>query len=282
MRANVRANLNGNTTNQYSMGKNLISCRPGSYGVYTLYAYEHLQEIGINHLEIPNPGPSGLDMIKDILSDFPGLKVTSIQAEIPIGKKDPGELMRTTVFDIAKTLGASHIFVSLKPGKVKERDWVPRLQGVGDVAKEYGMLIILETHPPLFPNGDVGITTMQRVNHPSIRINYDTANMYFYNENIDAIADLKKVLRYVEGVHLKESNKKFKTWYFPGLGEGEGCIDFKAVFELLNTRQDPGPMYGPFTLEIEGIKGEQPLNLEGVKARVAKSVAYLRNLGVVD
>lgn len=244
-----------------SMRKNLISCRPASYGSYALYAYEHLYELGIHNLEIPNPGPQGMDGIKDILGDFPGLKVKSIQAEIPIGKKNPGELMRATVFDVMKTLGASHLFVSLKPGKLKEKDWVPRLRGVGDIAREYGVLVILETHPPLLSNGDVGITTMQMVNHPAIRINYDTANMYFYNKNIDAIADLKKVLRYVEGVHLKESNKKFKTWYFPGLGEGEGSIDFKSVFELLNTRTDPGPMFGPFTLEIEGIKGEKKKTL---------------------
>jgi hypothetical protein len=76
----------------------------------------------------------------------------------------------------------------LNPKKTKEKDWVPRLRGVGDMAQKYGVTVILETHPPLFPNGDVGIATMQKVNHPAIRINYDTANMYFYNENIDAIA----------------------------------------------------------------------------------------------
>ncbi len=263
------------------MGKNLISCRPGSYDGYILHAYEHLYEIGIHYLEIPNPGLSGVDTLKDILSDFSGMQVKSIQADIPIAKNDPGELMQESVFDVMKALGATHLFVSLKPDRIKEKDWIPRLRGVGDVAKKYGVTVILETHPPLFPNGDVGIATMQKVNHPAIRINYDTANMYFYNKDIDAIADLKKVLRYVEGVHLKESNKKFKTWYFPGLGEGEGCIDFKSVFSLLNSRTDPGPMFGPFTLEIEGIKGEKNLTLEEAKARVANSVKYLRNLDVI-
>ncbi len=264
------------------MGKNLISCRPSSLGPFTLYAYELLPELGIQNLEIPNPGPSGVDGIKDILRDFPSLRVKSIQADIPIAKENPGEFMQESVFNVMKTLGATHLFVSLNPKKTKEKDWVPRLRGVGDMAKKYGVTVILETHPPLFPNGDVGIVTMQKVNHPAIRINYDTANMYFYNKDIDAIADLKKVLRYVEGVHLKESNKTFQTWYFPGLGEGEGCIDFKSVFSLLNNRQDPGPMYGPFTLEIEGIKGEPKLTLEEAKARISKSVTYLRNLGVID
>ncbi len=266
------------------MGKNLISCRPGSYNGYILHAYEHLHELGIHNLEIPNPGPSGVDTIKDMLSDFSGMQIKSIQADIPIANNNPAELMQESVFDVMKALGATHLFVSLDPKKQKttEKDWVPRLQAVGDMAKKYGVKVILETHPPLFPNGDIGIATMQKVNHPAIRINYDTANMYFYNKDIDAITDLKKVLRYVEGVHLKESNKKYKTWYFPGLGEGEGCIDFKSVFSLLNSRTDPGPMFGPFTLEIEGIKGENKMTLDEVKARVANSVKYLQKLGVIE
>ncbi len=264
------------------MGKNLISCRPGSYNGYILHAYEHLHELGIRYLEIPNPGLSGVDTLNDMLSDFSGMQVKSIQAEIPIAEKNPAEKMQDSVFEVMKALGATHLFVSLDPKKTKEKDWVPRLQGVGDMAKKCGVTVILETHPPLFPNGDIGIATMQKVNHPAIRVNYDSANMYFYNENIDAIADLKKVLKYVEGVHLKESNKKYKTWYFPGLGEGEGCVDFKSLFALLNSRQDPGPMHGPFTLEIEGIKGEPKLTLEQAKARVANSVKYLRNLDVID
>ena len=264
------------------MGKNLISCRPGSYDGYILHAYEHLYELGIHYLEIPNPGLKGVDSFRDLLSDFPGMQVKSIQADIPITKKNPGELMQESVFEVMKALGATHLFVSFNPGNVKEKDWISRLQQVGDIASEYGVRVILETHPPLFLNGDVGLATMKKVNHPAIRINYDTANMYFYNKNIDAIAELKKILQYVEGVHLKESNKKFQTWYFPGLGEGEGCIDFKSVFSLLNSRTDPGPMFGPFTIEIEGIKGEKKLTLEDVKNRVTNSVKYLRNLGVIE
>jgi inosose dehydratase len=153
---------------------------------------------------------------------------------------------------------------------------------VGDVAQEYGLVIILETHPPLILNGDVGRKTMEKVNHPAIRINYDTANMFHYNKKIDGLEELRKILPFVEGVHLKESNKKFKSWYFPGFGEGDGCMDFKGVFDLLNNREEPVPFFGPFTMEIEGIKGEKKLTLEESKARVAISVDYLRNIGVFE
>ena len=262
------------------MPENIISCRPGSYGDFGLHAYEHLYEIGIRNLEISNPGATGVESTLDLLGDFHGMQVKSIQAIIPITEDDAGNLMREEVFEVAKALGATHIFVSLNPDKIKERDWVRRLRGVGDVALEFGLVIILETHPPLIKNGDVGRATMEKVNHPAIRINYDTANMFHYNEGIDGITELEKILPYVEGVHLKESNKKYQEWYFPGFGEGEGCVDFKGVVDFLNNRQDPGPFFGPFTMEIEGIKGEPKLTLEETKARVANSVEYLRSLGI--
>ncbi|MBI4530451.1 MAG: hypothetical protein HY709_02915, partial [Candidatus Latescibacteria bacterium] len=35
--------------------KNILSCRPASYGRYHDTAYAHLQKIGVKHVEIPVP-----------------------------------------------------------------------------------------------------------------------------------------------------------------------------------------------------------------------------------
>lgn len=92
---------------------------------------------------------------------------------------------------------------------------------------------------------------------------------------MDGIAELKKVLDYVGAMHLKETNGKFKTWHFPAFGEG--IVNFKEVFRLLNERK----FYGPFTMEIEGIEGEN-LTREQAEARVEKSVEHLRTLGCIE
>ena len=49
---------------------------------------------------------------------------------------------------------------------------------------------------------------------------------------------------------------------------GEGVVNYKTVFQTLNNAD----FYGPFTMELEGIEGEN-LDEAGVKARVADSPA---------
>jgi hypothetical protein len=51
-------------------------------------------------------------------------------------------------------------------------------------------------------------------------------------------------------------------------------VDFASLFRIANA----AGMYGPFTMELEGIEGKQ-LNEEETLARVAQSVAHLRGLG---
>ena len=130
----------------------------------------------------------------------------------------------------------------------------------------------METHPDLITNAAVAIETMQGVNHPNIRVNYDTANIHYYNHNVDSVEELRKVIDYIGSMHLKDTNGGFETWFFPTFGVG--IVDFKAVFDLLATRG----FHGPYTMEIEGCAGED-FNEEETCQRVADSVAYLRNIG---
>jgi inosose dehydratase len=83
---------------------------------------------------------------------------------------------------------------------------------------------------------------------------------------------MKKILDYIEGVHLKDTNGIFNKWYFPTLGSG--IVDFEKVRILLNNRR----FYGPFTIEIEGIEGEN-LTLKQTLRRVEDSVDHLRDCG---
>jgi sugar phosphate isomerase/epimerase len=54
-------------------------------------------------------------------------------------------------------------------------------------------------------------------------------------------------------------------------------VDFKSVFERLNG----AGFYGPFTFELEGIQGEE-LDESATRERVAKSLRYLKELGVIE
>ncbi len=258
--------------------KNILSCRPGSYGKYALHAYEHLAEIGVKFVEVDVPPVGQEEMLKDIFEEF------DLHAGSVVGHFDAKTLKNdaklreaaTSQAEAAKNFDARVMFASINPKKMKEAAWVNALRIIGDIFEKHDLVLSMETHPPLVLNGDVGKHTMELVDHPRVQINFDTANMYYYNEtgDLDAVAELNKVLPSVASVHLKETDGKFHSWCFPALGEG--IVDFPQIIERLNAHG----FYGPFTMEIEGIKGED-LTLELAKERVANSVQYLREIGAI-
>ena len=113
------------------------------------------------------------------------------------------------------------------------------------------------------------------INHPCVGINFDTANVHYHtNRKIDTVDEIQKILDYIRAVHLKDTMGGYHAWNFPALGEG--IVNFKAVFELLNSRG----FEGPFTMELEGIEGEN-IDRAGILNRVEDSFQYLKDLGVI-
>ena len=167
------------------------------------------------------------------------------------------------------------IFTSAHAGDHDRNVIYERLRQIGENAAPLGIKVCLETHLDLAHNAEVALETMQGVNHPNICINFDTGNVYFYNHDVTAVRELRKIIGHVGAVHLKDTNGGYRTWHFPALGEG--VVDFKEVFRILN---DAG-FYGPCAMELEGIEGED-IDEAGVQARMEKSVAYLKGIGIMN
>lgn len=151
------------------------------------------------------------------------------------------------------------------------------LRTLGDTAGELGMTLALETHKGPTQNADAMLALMSEVDHPRVRLNFDTGNIGYYNRGADPVAELQKVKHLVRNVHLKDSRGGFEDWYFPAVGDG-GSVDFTRVRETL----DEVGFLGPYTIEIEGIQGEPEPGLEGRVERVARSARHLASCGYFD
>lgn len=252
---------------------NIIACNLGSYRQFREGAYQHLREINLTNVEIAAPAPDDVDSVLDELKSN-GLTATSVAAPCNIQDDNVVSDFQTSL-EVADKMGVKVIFVSVHAGDYSRRVVYERLRQIGENAAPFGIKVCIETHLDLAHNGDIALETMRGVNHPNICINFDTGNVYYYNHNVTADGELRKIIDHVGSVHLKETNGAYRTWHFPALGEG--VVDFKAVFQLLN---DVG-FNGPFTMELEGIEGEE-IDEAGVQARVANSVAYLKSIGVAD
>jgi len=253
--------------------KNILSCNIGSYGKYRDGAYEHLAKIGVKRVEIGAPALADVEKVRAELERY-GLSATTVSAGCNVADENVAQSFVAAV-DSADAMGAKVIFTSVHAGELDKAIVYDRLRKVGDVAAKKGITVAMETHPDLIHNGDIALETMKGVNHPNIRVNFDTGNIYFYNEGLTAVSEVKKIAKYVAGVHLKDTDGKPRSWCFPTFGKG--VVDFAEVFKILNGIG----FYGPFTMEIEGVHGEE-LTREEAQRRVTESVEYLRKLGCID
>jgi inosose dehydratase len=161
--------------------------------------------------------------------------------------------------------------------EAERRVMVESLRSLGDTAAELGVTISLETHKGPTQNADAMLALMGAVDHPQVRLNFDTGNIGYYNPGADPVAELDRVKHLVRSVHLKDNRGRPEDWYFPAVGDG-GAVDFRRVRETL----DAVGFAGPYTIEIEGIQGEPEPGLDGRVERVARSVRHLKECGYFD
>jgi inosose dehydratase len=252
------------------MSKSIIACRMHNYAPFLALAYEHLAGLGIRFVEITVPPHNEVDAVRATLQRY-GLSASSMHGECDVRRADAPRQVADQM-PIFAAFGTKTMFVSIKADDTPLPTVYGRLREAGEQAARYGVTIVLETHPDLAANADVALATMRGVNHPSVRINYDCANIYFYNRDVDGVAELRRIVAYVGAVHLKDTDGGYRHWHFPALGRG--VIRFAEIFKILDAAGFPGP----YTIEIEGIEGEAKSE-RLVCDRVAESVGYLRGLG---
>ena len=254
------------------MARSWIACRTSSYRPFEAIAYEHLAGLGIRHMEVMLPSPERIDALGVELARF-GLTASSVHGECDVRRADVVEQVAGQM-PALKALGTRYLFVSVRGDRTPPETVCDRLRRAGDEAGRNAVTIVLETHPDLVTNAAVALRIMRATDHPHVRINFDTANVYFYNRDVDAVAELRQIAPYVASLHLKDTDGGFEHWHFPALGRG--VVNFPGIFTVL----DDIAFDGPCTLEIEGIEGETRTE-RLVCDRIAESLGYLRGLGRV-
>jgi sugar phosphate isomerase/epimerase len=252
------------------VAQNILAVNLGSYGKHKDGAFAHLESIGIRHVEIPVPAADAVEATLTRLAKH-GLSATSLNCRCDLTQEP--ESMRESL-EIGRRMEVPIFFVSAKAGEMPKPEAYRRLRARAEIAAEYDITLSLETHPDLGENAGEARATLYAVDHPNLGWNLDTANLYYYNQNIDAVEQARKGADMITSVHLKDTNGGYRCWWFPALGEG--IVEFAGVFQVLNERG----FHGPFTFELEGIQGET-LDEAATQERVTRSLQHLKNLGVV-
>lgn len=246
-----------------------IACRLSSYGQFQEKAWTHLPFLGVRSVEVHVPEDLEKTRARLALS---GLTASSVQARCDVTSADVLQQLRPQLAAIS-ALGAPLCLIALQPVAVPRDVVLDRLRRIGDAAAQGGVIIALETHPDLLTNADIAAETMVHINHPHVRVNFDTGNVYFYNRGRDAVSELEKLLPWVASLHLKDSDGGYQQRPFPAMGEG--VVDFPRVFELLREHH----FTGPCTIELD--MKERQLDESRQLAEVEKCVAHLRRIGAL-
>ncbi len=225
-------------------------------------------QAGIKYVEVDVPQRDQVSSFRKTLAEL-NLVPSSVVVRMDI-RSDAGISHVGQAFATVEQLGAQIVFTSIRTDDADRTAALQRLRSVGHWAQQHGITVAMETHPDLAANGQAALDTMAAVRHDNIRINFDTANVYYYNHDVDTVGELRKILPYVASLHLKDTTGEFHSFEFPPLGDG--IVDFPGVLALLEGSQFAGPL----TLELEG----PAVDRVGFRQALRSSLAYLQTLGL--
>lgn len=274
----------------------LIACHTSSYGPYgAAVAIEQIRSAGLNFVEFPirtagfqsRRGDPPLVTTESTLEELQGVERLLERHKIIVSSctctggnpADPAHLeVMGRKLDLASHFGVRFVIADAgNPSDDTERRLIySNLTRIGDHAAKLGITVCFETHRGLCGNHREMLRTMADLNHAHLRLNFDTGNILYYNENIQGEIALAKTCHLVKHVHLKDSRGGFGEWNFPALGRGG--VDFLRVREIM---RDCG-FASPYSIEIDGGPDDSEMDLPAYHARVVESVAYLRTLGYFE
>ena len=247
-----------------------FSCREPVYASWE-DAIELLPDAGIHYFEAQVRPAEELGAVVSAAEEH-GIKVLTVAGGVNL---DAEESVTNYLagLDAAAQFDVPIAFTSAS-GSEQERDYyMGRLKELAEEAERRGVVISLETHPPFCQNADQMLETTSAVAHPHLKINLDTANLFYYNEGLDSADELERVVEHVASLHLKDSDGSPKSFDFPVLGQG--VVQWERIFATL----DEAGFDGPLTLELEGpIVGGK--DRDARHAAVVACMDYLRSIGV--
>ncbi|MEK7404681.1 MAG: sugar phosphate isomerase/epimerase family protein [Acidobacteriota bacterium] len=201
---------------------------------------ELMSEAGYYHSVSMEEDPH---FIKDIL-DQHGLKPSGVSAHCPLMRPEISVMYLQRAIQFAAVLGAPVVNTdeSYRPSWISDDEvWsVMRytLKTVLRVAERYGVSIGIEPHQQISKTTAGLLKIASLVDHPLLRINYDTGNAYLAGE--DVYEGLERVGSRLVHMHAKdisvehsEAERGKVTGTPVGCACGDGVIDWARVISII-------------------------------------------------
>jgi inosose dehydratase len=186
--------------------------------------------------------------------------------------------LATAKLHAARRLGASVAVTSAgDPRDANERRaLLDRLRQLADAAGELEMTLAFDTLPGLCEDARTMIQTCSELDHPAVKICFDTARYLALNGEVSGEIALLRAAAYLAVVRLTDTVGVAGQEYYPALGGG-GCVDFARTLQIVRGVHFAGPCVIDFDP-----RQRRPAPLEQHQAWLDESVALLRFCGWFD
>ncbi len=207
-------------------------------------ALDELAALGVQHVE-----PASVDKIFQHLveEDFcparanwlrtelaaRGLSCLSLSAHMDLTGADSVERFHRRL-EFARNVGARCVN-SIAGPLGKQEEFRKNLPAIAERARDLGVVVALENHGDLVDRGQQVLDFIREINHPAVRVNYDTGNAWYYSKGaIDPVGELALLAPVVAHVHVK--SPKIVEGLLRWVALGDGVLDLPGLARVLKER----------------------------------------------
>ncbi len=212
---------------------------------------------------------AGLKMTGAMLG-FPGEDYTTPQIIKETGGFGPVALRAERLDRLAwalertKELGLADLMLHAgflpEPGDPDRRPFLETLSKAARMASDAGITLAFETGQE---TADLLKQTLEDLNSPHIKVNFDPANMLLYDMG-DPIRAVEILAPHVRSVHVKDANRPtVKGQWGEEVPLGQGQVDIPRFIQTLKSSGYTGP------LSVEREVGDQPARVSDIAAGLA-------------
>ena len=229
----------------------IVSVSTMAFDGYALeVALDELAALGVRHVE-----PASVDKIFQHLveEDFCDTRAAWLRRELAArrlaclslsvhmdltGPDAVDRFHRRLAF--ARNVGARCVNSIAGPaGKLEE--FRKNIVTIADRARDLGVMIALENHGDLLDREQQVLDFIREVNHPAVRVNYDTGNAWYYSKGaINPVEELALLAPVVAHVHVKTPKIVDGLLRWVALGDGE--LDLPGLAQVLKERMPGVPV----------------------------------------
>src|SRR5438105_554350 len=200
----------------YTVDGNPFGASPGSFANFDPRTdYARMARLGLRHVEVLAVGaghfsslaPEEMDdaAVEELLNDLRLADLTPMSVSVATPLHDPAGLaLLKRRLDFGHRLGVPVAQAGAGEARdaAERRTLLRHLAAAGDYAATRGLVLALEIHPGLTGSGHAARALMAELDHPHVRINYDTGNIVFYTD-LDPAQDVEEIAPFVAHAHLK-------------------------------------------------------------------------------